>query len=477
MSSFSQTQQQSHLMRLSPQQLQVLGLLQLNALELAQKIKDELIENPVLEEVEGGETESIETAIGDFDTDMNASTEGRIESDDLSDYERESYYQDTPATHFQIEQSTTFRENLKERLDFINADPDKIELAKYLVDNLDDDGYLRTPLADIADYMSFRQNIYVEENELKEALLLIQQMEPLGVGARNLRECLLIQLNEAKACPASTLAFEIVDQHFDLLSHRQFEKLCAKLNIDEVQLHEAIAAIGKLRPKPVTEDVSVGNAKATIIPEFIIQKEGDDLVVTLNGKQFQTELRLNDTMIKMVENLEKDRKNKSNRAVAQYLRSKVNAAQNLVEAIRQRENSMIETIKAIVALQADYFKTGDIRLLKPMILKNVADRCQLDPSTISRVTSTKYAQTDFGLIKLKDLFSQSTTNEEGDAISTKVVQDIIADLIANEDKLHPASDQELTDALEKLGFNIARRTVAKYRERMNIPMLKLRRTL
>lgn len=477
MSSFSQTQQQSHLMRLSPQQLQVLGLLQLNALELAQKIKDELIENPVLEEVEDGETESIETAIGDFDTDMDTDTEGRVESDDLSDYERESYYQEAPITHFQIEQATTFRENLKERLDFIQAEPEKIELAKYLVDNLDDDGYLRTPLADIADYMSFRQNIYVEEEELKEALLLVQQLEPLGVGARDLRECLLIQLDEAKACPASTLAFKIVDEYFDLLSHRHFEKLRNKLNVEEAEFQDAIHAIGKLRPKPVTEDVSVGNAKSTIIPEFIIQKDGDDLIVSLNGKQFQTELRINNTMVTMVEKLEKDRKNKSNRAVAQYLRSKVNAAQNLVEAIRQRENSMYETIKAIVAIQNEYFKTGDIRLLKPMILKNVADRCQLDPSTISRVTSTKYAQTDFGLIKLKDLFSQSTTNDEGNEISTKVVQDIIADLIANEDKLHPASDQELTDALEKLGFNIARRTVAKYRERMNIPMLKLRRSM
>ncbi len=477
MSSFSQTQQQSHLMRLSPQQLQVLGLLQLNALELAQKIKDELIENPVLEEVEGDEIESIETAVGDFDTDMDTDTEGRVESDDLSDYERESYYQEAPTTHFQIEQATTFRENLKERLDFIQAEPEKIELAKYLVDNLDDDGYLRTPLADIADYMSFRQNIYVEEEELKEALLLVQQLEPLGVGARDLRECLLIQLNEAKACAASTLAFKIIDEYFDLLSHRHFEKLRSKLNVDEAEFHDAIQAIGKLRPKPVTEDVSVGNAKSTIIPEFIIQKDGDDLIVSLNGKQFQTELRINDTMVTMVEKLEKDRKNKSNRAVAQYLRSKVNAAQNLVEAIRQRENSMFETIKAIVAIQSDYFKTGDIRLLKPMILKNVADRCQLDPSTISRVTSTKYAQTDFGLIKLKDLFSQSTTNDEGNEISTKVVQDIIADLIANEDKLHPASDQELTDSLEKLGFNIARRTVAKYRERMNIPMLKLRRSM
>ena len=476
MSSFSQTQQQSHLMRLSPQQLQVLGLLQLNALELAQKIKDELIENPVLEEVEGDEIESIETAVSDFDTDMDTDTEGRVESDDLSDYERESYYQEAPITHFQIEQGTTFRENLKERLDFIQAEPKKIELAKYLVDNLDDDGYLRTPLADIADYMSFRQNIYVEETELKEALLLVQQLEPLGVGARDLRECLLIQLDEAKACPASTLAFKIVDEYFDLLSHRHFEKLRNKLNVDEAELHDAIHVIGKLRPKPVTEDVSVGNAKSTIVPEFIIQKDGEDLIVSLNGKQFQTELRLNETMISMVEKLEKDRKNKSNRAVAQYLRSKVNAAQNLVEAIRQRENSMFETIKAIVAIQSEYFKTGDIRLLKPMILKNVADRCQLDPSTISRVTSTKYAQTDFGLIKLKDLFSQSTTNDEGNEISTKVVQDIIVDLIANEDKLHPASDQELTDALEKLGFNIARRTVAKYRERMNIPMLKLRRS-
>ena len=477
MSSFSQTQQQSHLMRLSPQQLQVLGLLQLNALELAQKIKDELIENPVLEEVEGDDIESIETAVSDFDTDMDMDTEGRVESDDLSDYERESYYQEAPITHFQIEQATTFRENLKERLDFINAEPKKIELAKYIVDNLDDDGYLRTPLADIADYMSFRQNIYVEEAELQEALTLVQQLEPLGVGARDLRECLLIQLDEAKACPASTLAYKIIDEYFDLLSHRHFEKLRNKLNVEETELQDAIQAIGRLRPKPVTEDVSVGNAKSTIIPEFIIQKDGEDLIVSLNGKQFQTELRLNNTMVNMVEKLEKDRKNKSNRAVAQYLRSKVNAAQNLVEAIRQRENSMFETIKAIVAIQSDYFKTGDIRLLKPMILKNVADRCQLDPSTISRVTSTKYAQTDFGLIKLKDLFSQSTTNDEGNEISTKVVQDIIADLIDKEDKLHPASDQELTDSLEKLGFNIARRTVAKYRERMNIPMLKLRRSM
>jgi RNA polymerase sigma-54 factor len=469
---------QKQLLKLSPQQIQLLNFIQLNTLELEQKIRDELEENPALEA-------GIETpySIEPFELPpepVNPDPPDQYQHDDeIPDYKTasDSLSADKPDYSAPLVQTKDFRESLKDQITMLSLPPRECLLAGYLVDSLDNDGYLRLPLADIADNLSFAHSIFVTESELESELETVQQLGPPGVGARDLRECLLLQL-EAKQHDLECIevAQQIVDKHLHDLAGHHHEKLMTALGITPVQLKCAITVIEKLNPRPVGSDTSELFKNQNIIPEFIVEKtdNGDFRVGLANGN---AELHLSSDMMENLEAMRRDKTSKQSKAAVQYLSSKVDSALWFIEMVRQREQSMIKTIKALVQLQAEYFLTGDPKHLRPMILKDVADLVGLDISTISRVTSTKYALVDFGIVHLKSLFHQGMAKADGELVTNREISDRIAVMIADEDKQHPISDKIIAETLAKNGYVVARRTVAKYREAMHITVAKMRKKM
>lgn len=472
---------QKQLLKLSPQQIQLLNFIQLNTLELEQRIRDELEENPALE-------------IGIPASDPLEPSEPSSEPDDshhveLSDHYRpddetpdykttpESRNADKPDYNSPLVQTKDFRELLKDQLTMMSLPPRERLLAGYLVDSLDDDGYLRLSLADIADNLSFAHSIFVTETELNDELETVQSLDPPGVGARDLRECLLLQL-EAKRHDLDCIdvAQQIVDKYLQDLASHHYEKLMLALGITSPQLKCATSIIEKLNPRPVGSDTSRLFKNQNIIPEFIVEKteSGDFRVAIANGS---AELRLSSDMMENLDAMRRDKSSKQNKAAVQYLRSKVDSALWFIEMVRQREQSMLKTIRALVRLQTEYFRTGDPKHLRPMILKDVAEQIGLDISTISRITSTKYALADFGIVHLKDLFHQGMAKADGELVTNREISDLIAAMIAAEDKQHPITDKHIAEALAKNGYVVARRTVAKYREAMHITIAKMRKEM
>ncbi len=475
---------QKQLLKLSRQQIQLLNFIQLNTLELEQKIKDEIEENPALE---------VEHPVAD--PAEPAEREAENSSEDFERFELlDQYHQDdetpeyrTAATDLRhsdqptytapLVQSKDFRETLKDQLDTLPLNGRERLLAAYIVDSLDDDGYLRMDLDDMADTLSFAHNLFVEESELEAALDTVQELDPAGIGARDLRECLLLQLEShprGEACIA--IACQIVDKHLNDLANHNYEKLMHTLGISEEELTIAAALIEKLNPRPVGGNTAELVKNQNIIPEFIIEKTDNGSFRASLANNSTVELRLSSDMLETLEALRRDKSNKQNKAAVQYLRSKVDSALWFIEMVRQREQSMLKTMHALVQLQADYFRSGDPKHLRPMILKDVAEQVGLDISTISRVTSTKYALAAFGIVHLKDLFNQSMAKSNGELVTNKEISDRIARLIAEEDKENPIIDQDIAAKLAESGYIVARRTVAKYRDAMNIPVAKLRKT-
>jgi len=472
---------QKQLMKLSPQQIQLLNFIQLNSLELEQRIKDEIEENLVLEagvaQQESGEDSDSpatreESASGEAD-ERSEDEEGNLEyitAPDSGAAEKTDYSSN-------LVQAKKFRELLKEQLGMMSLPPRERLLAGYLVDSLDDDGYLRISLADLADDLSFAHNILVTETELDDELETVQGLDPVGVGARDLRECLLLQLEVLRHdSPDAELACRILDKHLNDLAGHHYEKLTAALDINMTQLKCAIDVIEKLNPRPVGSGTSELFKNQNIIPEFIVE-------ATVDGRfrvglaQGSAELHLSSEMLENLEAMYRDKSSKQTRAAVQYLRSKVDSALWFMEMVRQREQSMLKTMQALVQLQPEYFRSGDAKLLRPMILKDVAEQIGLDVSTISRVTSTKYAITDFGIIHLKALFHQGIAKLDGAMVTNQEISDRIAALIAAEDKNNPFTDQDLAIALAETGYIVARRTVAKYREAMHISIAKMRKSI
>lgn len=484
---------QKQLLKLSPQQIQLLNFIQLNALELDQKIKDELEENPCLELEASATTDEEASASAEAEPEPEASRDDDYnddpfaildqyhQDDDIPDYKTAGDYRavDTDERYSApVVERKDFREQLKDQLLMMNLPQRELLLSGYIIDSLDDDGYLRHDLGDLADTLSFAQELFVEEAELESALEMVQSLEPVGIGARDLRECLLLQLEGKRMRTEGVeLAWAIVDRHLSDLANRNYEKILHHFGCSTDALRQAIGVIEKLSPKPVTTSISQLGESQNIIPEFIVEKDDSgDIMVQLTNKN-TPELRLNSEMMDMLEALSHDRSNKQNKAAAQYLRSKVNSALWFIDAIKQRENSMLRTIQTIVHFQREYFLSGDFKKLRPMILKDVAERTGLDISTISRVTSTKYALTDFGIVHLKELFTNGLMKEDGEMASNKEIRDIIIDLINGEDKKSPITDQEISDILHTKGYVVARRTVAKYRDSLSIPVAKMRRSL
>ena len=422
---FKNTQQQSirQTMKLSPQQIQMLNMLHLPLLELEQKIKDEIEDNPALEYAENSDSETDEVKLNEdsaFDDDAHKDSA----EEDTPQYDT---YDDTPYDGFSNTQevkyekpaiqTATFRENLKEQLHLRRIDPQLQSYAVYLIDAIDDDGYLHRSLEYIIDDLAFSVGIYIEEDVLEKALLIVQQLEPIGIGSRNVQEYLMLQLREkARSGADVSVACAIVDDFMTDLGNHQYGKIQTALEIDSEELKTALHIISSLNPKPVS-GISLENDRTPIIsPDFIVTSTEGQLDIRVLGIHSH-KIKLNSSMLETLDALEKSpKKNTENRNAAQYLKSKIGSAQWLITALEQRAYSLTSSIETIVSLQKTFFLTGDFKKLRPMILKDIADRVGLDISTISRVTSTRYVQTDFGIFPLKELFTEGVLTDDGSIV-------------------------------------------------------------
>lgn len=465
----SQQQTQKQQLKILPQQIQLLNLFFLNSMELEQRIKNELEENPLLDGKEDSEFENAEEKNADDIQDYQDWEEFKY--DDVPDYKSEyqNYFSTEDAPNIPITNVVHFKDEAKQQLRLLDLPEEDMELAEYVIDILNDHGLMDKPIGEVVDDISFLKHTLIDEEKILKALQIVQTLEPVGIGARDVQECLLIQLKAMNPKrPDVSCALKLIGNHYNDLMHRQFEKIHHALNIDDEELRVILNFISTLNFYPVSENASSLEPKSTIIPDFIITRNGDAIQVSLYSTKANS-VFVNQSLYDQL--AEQSAKNKS---AAQYVKSKLQSAQWFVNAVRQREDTMMRIMQCIVSMQQEYFMEGDIRLLKPMVLRNVADKSGLDISTISRITSNKYADTHFGLIYLKDLFSEGIADKKGEVISNKVIQSVIGEAIQQEDKRKPYTDQQLVGILSAKGYNIARRTVAKYREQMRIPIAQIR---
>lgn len=474
-----QAQVQKQTLKYSPLQIQMLNLLHLTTMELEQRIKEELEINPVLEEgtdepVENTTTEDLGDTIGKGGEEVPPVQDyydwDEFANDDIPSYKTSvnNYPADDEVYERPIVEGVAFRDELKEQVRFLALKERQQFIADYILDSLDEDGFLRRDCDAIADDISFANNIFIETEEVEEMLMLIQKLDPPGIGARDLKECLEIQLSRLPEDTSGlNLAKKVVKNYFDELGNRNYDKIMRLLEISEDELKEAIQIITSLNPKPASGLRNDSLLNESIKPDFLLTyaSNGDIEVQLAWGNS--PALRLNKVFLDMVGE-------KKDKATRQFLKSKISSAKWFIDAIKQRENTMLNTLKAIIKLQYEYFQTGNIKLLKPMILKDVADIIGMDISTVSRVTTNKYVQTPFGIILLKDLFTEGVTNEEGVEVSNRAIQEAIREIIEGEDKRHPYNDQQITELLAERNYQVARRTVAKYREQLGIPTARLR---
>ncbi len=463
---------QKQQLKILPQQIQLLNLFHLNTLELEHRIQQEIEENPLLEETPSDDDIDLEKLNRESVQDYKDMDEYMY--DDIPDYktEYENYFNSEKIPERPMPESTCYRDTLKEQFKFLYNDEQEVKLAEYLIDSFSEAGMLEQDLADMADDLSFKHKSWVEVAELENVLFKIQQLDPPGIGARSIRECLLLQLQRMnQKRPDVKMAIRLLENHFSDLGCRNMDKIMHNLNIDEDELKIILQLIASLKMKPVVETNEGFQTNHQIMPDFVITHDGDYIEVSLYRQRSST-LHINQSWMETVKSTEENQK--TDKATRQYLRNKLNAAQWFVSAIRQRESTMLKVVKAIVKLQYDYFREGDIKLIKPMILKNVAEMVGVDISTVSRITCNKYVATPFGTLLLKDLFTEGIINQQGEIISNRVIQTAIEEVIETEDKQKPFTDQQLVAILSQKGFSIARRTVAKYRELLQIPVAQMR---
>jgi RNA polymerase sigma-54 factor len=468
----SQIQTQKQQLKILPQQIQMLNIFHLNVLELDQRIQDELDENPLLEMNEEEESVSVEKFAKESTQDFEDWEEHGY--DDIPDYklEYENYFNSETIPNVPIKSFSDYRENLKDQIRYMGLSEKQLNLAEYIIDCLNCNRFLTQDLEDMADDLSFKHGVLVEEDELEDVVKHIQKLDPVGVGAKNTRECLLLQLyNFSRKGPDVKMAIKLLENHYADLSHRNMEKIMEALSIDESELKIVLRLLASLKLKPVIEEFEGTTVNNNIIPDFILTVDDDGEIEVNLYRSRSSSLYINQSLMETVQFQGAGR----DKSTTQYLKSKLNSAQWFVNAIKQREGTMMQIMKAIVDLQREYFKTGDVSLLKPMILKNIADKVGVDISTVSRVTSNKYVDTPFGIILLKNLFTEGIINKEGEVISNRVIQSAIEGVIEKEDKLNPYTDQQLVSILANKGINVARRTIAKYREQLQIPVAQLRR--
>ena len=481
--SLTLSQQLKQQLKLSPAQIQAMRLLEVPACELLAYINEELQKNPALEEGQDQNAEADNTEL------MQEEYENPLQNGDFDyrDYVEDDETYDTSVmtggrAHEDIPFSmgTSFAEYLKSQVYLTEMDKPDRHIAKFVVGNIDEDGYLRRTVEELVDDLSFREGLVVPDEKMADIVEQIKQFDPTGVGAYDLQECLLIQLRRKKQTAAVCLAIKILENHFEIFSRRNFEKLQQRMEISEEQLRDAIAEIVRLNPRPGSAWIGtvVERNQSIIIPDFIIEQEEDDLIISINQGNIP-DLHISADYQEMLETYSHPESQNSAqiREAARFVKTNVDNAKYFIDAIRQRNETMMRTIEVLVALQRDFFLQGDSMYLKPLTLKDVADRTGYDVSTISRTFANKHVQTEFGIFPLKFFFSDKITNSQGTDVSTREIKQKLREVIEQEDKANPITDDQLVDIMHEAGYPIARRTVAKYREQMEIPVARMRRQL
>ena len=485
----SQRLQQKLLQKLSPQQIILMKLLQIPTVALDQRIKHGIEENPALEDLSEGTADSDSSSSDDFESEFNDDNSrdtsefdfnDYLDEDDIDSYKLKAHNESAEDEHKEIPYAseTSFQELLNEQLSMLGLDDKQFLIATNLIGNLDDSGYLMRDISAMVDDFAFSLNMETNEKEILEVLEIIQELDPPGIAARNLQECLLLQLKRLEEqTPAVELAYRILETQFEKFTKKHYDKILEKLNITEKQLKLAIDEILKLNPKPGNSVGSTSKLNHYIIPDFIIHNNNGQLELTLNSRN-APELRVSQTYADMLQGYsETKHKSEQLKDAVMFIKQKIDSARWFIDAIKQRQNTMYVSMEGIMNFQKEFFLTGDLSKLKPMILKDIADRVGLDISTVSRVANSKYVETQFGTFLLKEFFSKSIENDSGEDVSTREIKNLVKEFIDNEDKSKPLNDDELTELLTKRGYKIARRTVAKYREGLDIRVARLRKEI
>jgi len=474
--------------KLSPQQIQLMKLIQLPTQAFEQRIKQELEENPALDT---GKDTKDEDKFDEFDNsedDYNDNDEINTEDINIDEYlsddeipeyrtQTSNYSADDEEKSVPYAAGTSFTQHLRNQLNTFRLNEEDREIADFLVGSVDESGYIRRSLSDIMDDLAFTQNVFTTEDAIENVLHKVHQLDPAGVGARNLQECLSIQLHRKEKHPDVELACNIIDKAFDQFTKKHYKKLLQKFDITEVQLRDAIEEIERLNPKPGGSYAGNNKIVEHVVPDFAIKIVDGELELTLNGRN-APELHVSRDYRDMMKGY-KDTKDKSRsqKDAVMFIKQKLDAAKWFIEAIKQRQQTLFVTMSSIMHYQKEYFLSGDERKLKPMILKDIADEIEMDVSTVSRVANSKYVDTPYGTKLIKEFFSESMTNDQGEEVSTREIKKILETVVEEEDKKKPLTDEKLATILKEKGYPIARRTVAKYREQLDIPVARLRKKI
>ena len=474
--------------KLSPQQIQLMKLIQLPTQAFEQRLKQELEENPALE---GGKEENE----GDLDSDFDNTTDDYDENesinaddinvdeylsdDEIPDYRTHAnnYSSDDEEKTMPYAAGTSFTQHLVNQLNTYRLSDEERDIAEFLVGSVDESGYIRRELSDIMDDLAFTQNVYTTEEHINKVLKIVHQLDPAGVGARNLQECLSIQLHRKQKTVDTELAINIIDNAFDQFTKKHYKKLLHKFDITENQLKDAISEIEHLNPKPGGSYAGNNRIVEHVVPDFAIKIVDGELELTLNGRN-APELHVSREYNNMLKGYKEAKdKSKSQKDAVIFIKQKLDAAKWFIEAIKQRQQTLFVTMSAIMHYQKEFFLSGDERNLKPMILKDIADEINMDVSTVSRVANSKYVDTPYGTKLIKEYFSESMKNDQGEDVSTREIKKILETVIEEENKKKPLTDENLASILKEKGYPIARRTVAKYREQLDIPVARLRKKI
>jgi RNA polymerase sigma-54 factor len=469
--------------KLSPQQIQLMKLLQVPTIELDQRIKQEIEENPALEEGEDREEDEFSNEESEEDFDNDNEDEFDISDyldDDVADYKTQAnnHSKDEEERVIPLSGEQSFREKLMEQIQLLPLVNNQYLIAEIIVGNLDESGYLNREVEALVDDLAFSVGVTVTEQEVEETLAMIHELDPAGVGARDLQECLLLQINRKQDGKSfRTHAKIILEKYFEEFTKKHYDKIAKKLNLSEDELKLAIDEILRLNPKPGGSSRDSAQNFQQIIPDFLLYESDGKLELSLNSRN-APDLKISKEYANMLRNYAEGAKtSKSDKEALTFVKQKLESAKWFIDAIKQRQTTLLLTMSTIMEYQREFFLTGDETTLKPMILKDIADIVQMDISTVSRVANSKYVQTNYGIYSLKYFFSESLSTESGEEVSTREVKKILTDAISAEDKRKPLPDEKLMELLREKGYNIARRTVAKYREQLNIPVARLRKEL
>jgi RNA polymerase sigma-54 factor len=477
--------------KLSPQQIQLMKLIQLPTQAFEQRLQEELVENPALEETskeddyeaDDYEVNTNDDDYDDYDNDhidaQDINIDEYLSNDETPDYKYQTnnYSDDDEDKSLPFAAPVSFHQDLINQLNTFILSDDERDIAEFLVGSIDDMGYIRRTTQDIVDDMAFTQGIYTDEATVERILHLVQDLEPAGVGARDLQECLLLQLKHKTPSDSINLAIQVIEQQFDAFSKKHYDKLLQKFDVSQQQLRKAIDEIEKLNPKPGGS--FDGNQKMVehIVPDFTIRIVDGELELLLNGRN-APELHVSKDYQEMLQSYkDTSEKSSSQKDAVQFIKQKLDSAKWFIDAIKQRQETLYVTMNAIMFYQQEYFLEGEETKLRPMILKDIADMVGLDISTVSRVANSKYVDTPYGTKLIKEFFSESMTNDQGEEVSTIEIKNILQQVISEEDKRKPLPDDQLAEILKERGYPIARRTIAKYREQLDIPVARLRKKI